>query len=127
MMDWYPALRHAHIGLAGLSVLLFVARGLGVLAQAAWPMRGPARALSVLIDSLLLAAGLALTLLLQVTQPWLVVKLLLLVAYIGLGTLALKRAPTRAAKALAFVAALLCVGFLYSVARAHHPFGVFAP
>jgi uncharacterized membrane protein SirB2 len=89
-------------------------------------MRATARGLSVLIDSLLLAAGLALALLLQVTQPWLVVKLLLLVTYIGLGTLALKRAPTRSGKALAFVAALACVGFLISVARAHHPLGAFA-
>lgn len=126
-MSWYPLLRHAHIGLALLSVALFTLRGLGVLAGARWPMRGAVRAASVLFDTLLLAAGVTLAVLLQVSQAWLPVKLGLLVLYIVLGGLALKRAPTRAAKAACFVAALLCVGLLVSVARSHHPLGVFAP
>ncbi len=126
-MSWYPLLRHAHIGLALLSVALFTLRGLGVLAGARWPMAGAVRAASVLFDTLLLAAGVTLAVLLQVSQTWLPVKLGLLVLYIVLGSLALKRAPTRAAKAASFVAALLCVGLLVSVARSHHPLGVFAP
>lgn len=126
-MSWYPLLRHAHIGLALLSVALFTLRGLGVLAGARWPMAGAVRAASVLFDTLLLAAGVTLAVLLQVSQAWLPVKLGLLVLYIVLGSLALKRAPTRAAKATSFVAALLCVGLLVSVARSHHPLGVFAP
>ncbi|WP_232352082.1 SirB2 family protein [Inhella proteolytica] len=125
-MSWYPLLRHAHIGLALLSVALFTLRGLGVLAGARWPMLGAVRAASVLFDTLLLAAGVTLAVLLQVSQAWLPVKLGLLVAYIVLGSLALKRAPTRAAKAACFAAALLCVGLLVSVARSRHPLGFLA-
>lgn len=126
-MSWYPLLRHAHIGLALLSVALFTLRGLGVLAGARWPMQGGVRATSVAIDSLLLAAGVSLAVLLQVSQAWLPAKLGLLLAYIVLGSLALKRAPTRTAKAACLVAALACVGLLYSVARSRHPLGLLAP
>lgn len=128
-MEWiahYPLLRHAHVGLATLSVTLFAARGVGVLAGARWPMHGGLRGTSVAIDSLLLLAGVLLAVALQVDQAWLPVKLALLVAYIVLGSLALKRAPTRRGKALAFAAALGCVLVLVGVARARHPAGWWA-
>ncbi len=125
----YPLLLPLHIALVTLSVTLFAVRGLGVLTGQTWPMAGWARGLAPVIDSLLLLAGGALWWLLQLnpTQDhWLGVKLVLLVAYIGLGMLALKRAPTRIAKALCFVAALTVVGFMASIAVAHHPLGFFA-
>jgi uncharacterized membrane protein SirB2 len=122
----HAPLRQAHLLLAGLSVGLFALRGLGVLAGARWPLRAGVRHASVLIDSLLLLAGVLLALALQVTQAWLAVKLALLLAYIGLGSLALKRAPTRRLKALCFVAALACVALLVGVARAHQPLGWWA-
>lgn len=126
----YPWLRPLHIALVTLSVTLFALRGLGVLAGQAWPMAGWARGLAPVIDSLLLLAGGTLWWLLQLhpTQDrWLLVKLVLLIVYIVLGTLALKRAPTRGAQALCFVAALVVVGFMVSIAVAHHPLGWFAP
>jgi len=126
----YPWLRHLHITLVVLSVSVFVARGLGVLAGQAWPMRDLARGLSPVIDSLLLLAGASLWWLLQLNpwhDHWLGAKLVLLVVYIGLGTLALKRAPTRAAKAVCFAAALAVVGVMATIAVAHHPLGLFAP
>jgi len=42
-----------------------------------------------------------------------------------LGSIALKRGRTRRIRIAAFVAALLTVGFLVTVARAHHPLGLF--
>lgn len=126
LIQHYPLLRHAHIGLAALSVLLFTARGVGVLAGARWPMQGAVRAASVGIDSLLLLAGVLLVVALQVTEAWLPVKLGLLAAYIALGSLALKRAPARWSKALAFVAALACVALLVGVARTRQPWAWWA-
>ncbi len=125
----YPWLLPLHITLVTLSVSLFAARGAGVLAGQRWPMTGWARGLAPVIDSLLLLAGGTLWWLLQLnpTQDrWLLAKLVLLIVYIMLGTLALKRAPTRAAKAVCFVAALSVVGFMASIAVAHHPLGFFA-
>jgi uncharacterized membrane protein SirB2 len=126
----YPWLLPLHIALVTLSVTLFAARGLGVLAGQTWPMASAARGLAPVIDSLLLLAGGTLWWLLQfnpLQDSWLGVKLVLLVVYIVLGTLALKRAPTRAGKALCFAAALAVAGFMVGVAIAHHPLGVFAP
>lgn len=126
---FYPWLLPLHITLVTLSVALFAVRGLGVLAGQAWPMAGWARGLAPVIDSLLLLAGGTLWWLLQLNPTqhhWLLAKLVLLIVYIVLGTLALKRAPTRGAKALCFVAALAVVGFMASIAVAHHPLGLFA-
>ena len=125
----YPWLKPLHITLVTLSVSLFAVRGLGVLAGQAWPMAGWARGLAPVVDSLLLLAGGTLWWLLQLNptqQHWLLAKLVLLIVYIVLGTLALKRAPTRAAKALCFALALAVVGFMVGIALAHHPLGVFA-
>jgi uncharacterized membrane protein SirB2 len=125
----YPWLLPAHIGLVSTSVALFAARGLGVLAGQAWPLQPAARGLAPVIDSLLLLAGGTLWWLRQLnpTQDhWLLAKLVLLIVYIVLGMLALQRAPTRAAKAACFVAALAVVGFMASIAVAHHPLGLFA-
>lgn len=126
----YPWLLPLHLALVTLSVALFALRGLGVLAGQAWPMAGWARGLAPVVDSLLLLAGGALWWLLQLNpmiDRWLLVKLGLLPVYIVLGSLALRRAPTRATRALCFVAALAVVGFMVGIARAHHPLGMFAP
>lgn len=124
MMEWYRPLLAAHVALVVTSVGLFGARGLGVLTGARWPMRPSVRRASVLIDSLLLTAGGLLWWMLSL-QPardrWLLVKLMLLVVYIVLGSLALKRAPTKAGKATAWLAALGCVAAMASIALAHDP------
>jgi uncharacterized membrane protein SirB2 len=125
----YPWLLPLHITLVTLSVALFALRGLGVLAGQAWPMAGWARGLAPVIDSLLLLAGGTLWWLLQLNPTrdhWLLAKLVLLIVYIAVGTLALRRAPTRTAKALCFALALAVVGFMVGIALAHHPLGVFA-
>ena len=128
--EMYPWLRPLHIGLVTLSVSLFALRGLGVLAGQAWPLSAWARHLAPTIDTLLLAAGGTLWWLLQLNplhDLWLGLKLVLLLVYIVLGSLALKRAPSRTGKALFFAAALAVAGFMVSAARAHHPLGLFAP
>ena len=87
----YPTVRSLHITLVTLSVALFTVRGLGVLAGQAWPMTGWARGLAPVIDSLLLLAGGTLWWLLQLNPTqnhWLLAKLVLLIVYIVLGTLA---------------------------------------
>jgi len=127
LIDFYPQVRQAHIGLVAASGTLFALRGIGVLAGARWSMHRAVRLLSQSIDSALLAAALLLLYLLQLNPfavPWLATKLALLVAYIVLGSLALKRAPGRGSKALCLVAALAVFAFMLGVAVAHHPLGV---
>jgi uncharacterized membrane protein SirB2 len=129
MAEYYLALRSAHIGLALLSVTIFVLRGGLMLADsparhAPW-LRYP----SMLVDTLLLTAALMLTTVIHqypFATAWLTTKVVLLVVYIVLGSIALKRGQTKVARGIAFVAALLTVGFIFTVARAHHPLGLLA-
>lgn len=126
LADFYPLIKASHVGLAMLSGGLFAGRGVGVLMGATMPMSTPMRRLSQVIDTSLLAAALLLLATLQLNPfatPWLLAKLMLLVAYIVFGTLALRRAPTRAGKALAFAAALTCFVMMVAIARTHDPLG----
>lgn len=126
LAEFYPLIKATHIGLALLSGGLFAGRGLGVLLGAAAAMSPAVQRASQVIDTALLAAALLLLATLKLNPfatPWLLTKLLLLVAYIVLGTLALRRAPTRQGKLLAFLAALLCFAMMVTIARTHDPLG----
>ncbi len=126
---FYPQIKQAHIGLVSLSGTVFVLRGAAVLAGHAWPMARPLRMASMLVDTALLTAGATLWAILSLNplrDGWLGVKLLLVVAYIVVGTFALKRAPTRAAKAGCYAASLGLLAAVVGIAIAHHPLGWFA-
>ncbi|GAA4334909.1 SirB2 family protein [Pigmentiphaga soli] len=126
MAGLYLLLKMAHVSLALLSGLLFAGRGAAVLLGSAAPMAQPVRCFSQAIDTALLLAALSLLALLRLdpfVTPWLLAKLALLATYIVLGTLALRRAPTRAGKAAAFAAALLCFGMMIAIAHTHDPLG----
>ncbi len=129
MVEYYLTLRQAHIGFALLSVSLFVMRGCLMLARSPHVHSAWLRYPSYLIDTMLLT--LALMLMSVIHQypfgtGWLTMKVALLVVYVLLGSIALQRGRTQGIRAAAFIAALLTVAFLYSVARAHHPLGILA-
>jgi len=124
---WYSALLHLHRSLVGVSVLLFVVRAAGVAGQQSWPMRPALRWGSVLIDTALMAAGIALWILLQhnpLREPWLGVKLLLLMLYIVLGSYGLKRGSSRGARLGCSALALLVVAQMAAMARWRDPLGL---
>jgi uncharacterized membrane protein SirB2 len=62
-----------------------------------------------------------------VASPWLGAKLLLLVLYIVLGSLALKRARTPAARRACYAGALMVYMFMASVALSHQALGLLQP
>ncbi|HET7204565.1 MAG TPA: SirB2 family protein [Steroidobacteraceae bacterium] len=129
MAEWYVALRQAHITFAVLSVSIFALRGLLMLAASPHANSAWLRYPSYTVDTLLLTAALMLTNVIHqypFQAGWLTTKVGLLVVYVVLGSVALKRGRTRRLRVGALVAALLTVGFLFTVARAHHPLGIFA-
>ncbi|MEO7853745.1 MAG: SirB2 family protein [Rubrivivax sp.] len=82
------------------------------------------RWLSYTIDTTLLTAALMLTTIVHqypLVQGWLTVKVLLLLVYIVLGTMALLRGRTRGSRVASFVAALGVYLFMIGVARTHEP------
>jgi uncharacterized membrane protein SirB2 len=131
MIEFYPEIKWVHVASVFASGGLFALRGLLVLlGQSGIALWAPVRYLSYTIDTTLLTAALMLsTILSQVpfVHHWLTVKVLLLVVYIVLGSLALKRARSRAARAGFYVAALLTFAAIVSVARTHHPLGPLLP
>ncbi len=127
-LEFYPQLKQAHVGLVVTSVSLFALRGAAVLAGHRWPLARPLRVGSVLVDTLLLAAGAMLWWMLSlhpVRETWLGTKLLLLPLYVVLGALALRRARTARGRAAAYVGALACVALMAAAALAHDPLGAF--
>jgi uncharacterized membrane protein SirB2 len=129
MIEFYLQIKWVHVAAVLTSGGLFALRGIVMLTGARWYMAAPLRYLSYTIDTVLLTAAMMLATMLHqypFVHAWLTVKVLLLVAYVVLGTYALKRGSTRAIRARAFVAALAVFAFIISVARAHDPRGVFA-
>lgn len=123
----YLTIKYLHMSAAGLSLALFVLRG-------AWRAFSPARLdarwvriVPHVVDTVLLVS--ALWLAWQVGRgatPWIAAKIVALLAYIVLGSIALKRGRTPAVRATAFVAALATFAYIVSVAFAKSPWGALA-
>jgi len=122
----FSAIRLLHVSCVGISGGLFSIRAvlrIGACPAANhWALRLAAHG----IDTVLLVSGILLTLVLHqypLTDAWLTAKVLLLVLYIFLGTLALKRARTTASRVLALFAAVLTFVAIIGVAVTHQPAG----
>jgi uncharacterized membrane protein SirB2 len=114
------AIRAVHIGAVFLSIALFALRGGWMIADS--PLLGTrfARVVPHVVDTVLLAAGIALSVLSQqypLAQPWLTAKIGGLLLYIGLGTVALKPGRSKSVRLAAFVGALLVVAWIVATAR----------
>jgi len=122
----YAALKLLHQGTVVLSVTGFVARGLGSFSGAAWVRSRAARTLPHAVDTVLLLSALALAWQLRLSPgaaPWLVAKIAGLLLYIVLGVLALRPGRPLALRVAAWLAALLCFGWIVSVALSKNPLG----
>ena len=127
MLTFYLPIKAVHVAAVLTSGGLFALRGAGVLAGARWPQAAALRWLSIAVDTTLLTAALMLLTALHLNPfavPWLATKLALIVAYIVLGMLALRRVRTPRARAACYVAALACFAAVVSIARTHHPLGL---
>jgi uncharacterized membrane protein SirB2 len=112
-----------------LSITLFVLRGGLMLTGSPLLRTAVLRYVPHVVDTVLLISALMLTTIIRrypFVQGWLTLKVVLLVAYVVLGSIALKRGRTLRVRVVAFAAALATVLFLVSVARAHDPHGWFA-
>lgn len=129
MIELYLPLRAVHITCAILTITLFALRGLLMLADSRLQSNPVLRWTPVAVDTVLLTSALMLTTIVRqypFTTPWLTVKVVLLAIYIALGTVALRRGRTKNVRLAAFIGAVATVGFLVTVARAHHPLGLLA-
>lgn len=115
----YLALKHLHMSCAALSGALFFVRGIWMLRASPMLQRRWVKIVPHVVDTLLLGSALALVAWsgqYPFAQDWLTAKLVALVVYIGLGTIALRRGNTKRVRAAAFIGALLVFGYIVKVA-----------
>ena len=125
----YLTVKLIHQSAVALSVAGFAVRGAAALAGARWVNGRAARTLPHLVDSVLLLSALMLAWMLRLTPggaPWLAAKIAGLLAYIVLGVVALRPGRSRTVRAAAWVAALVVVGWIVSVAVTKSPLGFLA-
>ena len=123
MIAYYPMLKQLHIILALISVLLFIYRwalsfGGRHRLQRRWLKVAPH-----VNDTLLLLTGIVMMETLQMSlgqRPWLMVKLIALVLYIGLGVMAIKR-QSQGQKLAAGLAALAVYGYMIGASFTKSP------
>jgi uncharacterized membrane protein SirB2 len=118
-----------HVGSAALSLAGFAARGVLMLRGSAWLATRFARIAPHVVDTVLLASALWLAWALgqyPFVHGWLTAKLLALLAYIALGSVALRRGRTLRARAAALALALACAAYIVAVALARDALGPFA-
>ena len=121
----YFALKHLHLTAVALSFTLFALRAFWMLRESPQLQQRWVKIVPHIIDTVLLVSALSLAWMLQqypFVDSWLTAKVLALLAYIGLGTVALKRGRTRKIRILALVGAVLSAAYIVSVALSHQPF-----
>lgn len=123
MITYYPLIKHLHMLLAMVSLLLFLGRWILALMESPLLQRKWLKIAPHINDTLLLGAGLWLAVLLHLSpgsQPWLLAKLIALVGYIAAGMVALKsRRPLL--RTLSGVAALGLFGYMVGAALLKSP------
>jgi uncharacterized membrane protein SirB2 len=115
----YPLFRTLHIATVHLTLILFLLRGFWMLVDSPRLDARWVRIVPHINDSLLLFAAISMLVVASLNpfeQPWLLAKIIGLLAYIGLGTLALKRGKTKAIRIKALIAALGMFGYIITVA-----------
>lgn len=102
-----------------LSAAGFTLRGYWMVTESSLLQSKPSRILPHIIDTLLLLSAIALVIMSRqypIVVGWVTIKIVLLVMYIVLGTLALKRGKTKQQRTGFLVASLLTVAAIFVVA-----------
>ena len=119
MPTFYSLLTTAHVACVAVSGAGFALRGMWMMQRSPLLAHRWVRVAPHVVDTALLASAVALSLTIEqypLTHGWLTAKAFGLVAYILLGSIALKRGRTLRIRTLAFCGALLA--FAYIVAAA---------
>jgi uncharacterized membrane protein SirB2 len=120
----YLTVKYLHVLFAILSGAFFLARGILMLRQSDVLQQKWIRIAPHVIDTLLLAFAVVLALWSSQypgQQAWLTAKVMALILYIFLGTIALKRARSRTVRLAAFIAALVTFAYIAAVALTRNP------
>ena len=124
----YMVLFYLHVATVIFSGSFFLLRGIWMLTGSDLLTTKPVKIVPHINDTLLLGAAIGLSVMSRqypFTEDWLTVKLIALIAYIGLGVFAL-RGGSKTVRTVCFGAALLTFAFMVSVAMTRSPLGIFS-
>lgn len=124
----YLALKHLHLTFVVLSLLAFFVRGIWLFMNSSMLSKKWVKILPHIVSTILLVSGIVLAVHLSMSpgsQPWLMAKIIGLIAYIGLGVAAFKVPNPNVRKAL-WVSALIVFAYIVSVAISKNPLGFFS-
>jgi uncharacterized membrane protein SirB2 len=124
LAEHYLLVRAVHVAAVSVSVPLLVVRSVIGIRTSPASVPRVLRILPHIVDTALLASAVLLSVILRqypFAAPWVTAKVLALVAYVGIGTVAVKRGRTPRARALALAVALVIVGYIVATALHHEP------
>ena len=128
-METYAMLKHSHMLFAVISISLFIFRAGLKFSDANLLQHKVLKITPHINDTLLLATGLTMAMIAGLSpgdNPWLATKLVLLVVYIVLGFMVIKRAMPVWTRGTLFVIALICFAAIGSSAVSKTgPFGLY--
>jgi uncharacterized membrane protein SirB2 len=120
----YAGLKLTHVSCAAISYALFVVRGI-------WMMRGSpllrqpwVRTAPHIVDTALLASAIAMAIIsgqYPLAEPWLTAKVIALVLYIALGTVALRHGRTKGVRITAWIMAQAVFAYIVAAAVTRNP------
>lgn len=125
----YLVLKNLHVSFAILSISGFLLRAYWMTQGSKLLQQRVVRILPHIVDAAFLATGIGLILLLQLPlmqSPWLVAKLAALIAYVVLGSIALKRGRTMRMRLIALACAVLTFAYIVGAAISKSPASWFA-
>ena len=119
----YAAFKHIHLLTVALSIGLFTLRGIWMLLDSDKLQKRWVKIVPHVVDTLLLISAIGLMFQIQqypFTHGWITAKIVGLIAYIVLGTIALKRGKTKGTRVIALVAAFAVIAYIVGVALRHN-------
>jgi len=120
----YSLLKALHISFVITSYTLFFLRGLLILQETNMPQQRWLKIVPHVVDTLLLVAAIALAFTIHqypFVDSWLTAKVVGLVLYIGLGSVALKYGKSKTIRLSAWLAAQVVFAYIVLVAIGHNP------
>ena len=122
----YLILKHTHMTLAALAISGFLLRGYWMASESPIRQFRATKIVPHVVDALLLATGIWLAALVNVSLPqstWLLAKFVGLFAYIGFGMIAFRFGKTREIRQVAFIAAVAAFAYIVGAAVSKSPLG----
>jgi uncharacterized membrane protein SirB2 len=120
----YLTVKSVHVGAVAASYALFVVRGVWMVRDSPLLVRPWVKVVPHAVDTVLLASAIALAVMSRqypLEAPWLTAKVIALILYIALGTIALKRGRTKRTRVAAWLFAQVVFLYIALVAVTRDP------